>query len=373
MQILSVYFKHQPGGFTKRLYQVLAALAQNNHTVHYVAVRPYPLTLPGIEAHILPLPFRERENPLFWILFTVLAPIYCAWIARTHKIKSAVVFSSFYAFICAPAVVLADVKLVTFLRADVLREARFEQKPKLKMLVHRVLEWWGLKFSKRVIANSQTLADAVSKRCRHVSPVVLPNHIDVSFAGDRDQRVSQRRRYDLTDAEFTVATASPLNRVKNIDFLIKAFALAQLRPARLLIIGEDVKKTGERQRLEQLTAALTLQGQVVFTGWLQQPQHLIAACDLFVFPSYQEGSPNALLEALACRIPCLGSRIPEIAEILHYDDLMFDLGSPYQLAEKIKKSAADADFRKHLTKLVRLREKVYSFDWETAAVKLITT
>lgn len=371
MHILSVYFKHQQGGFNKRLYRVLIAMAKNNHMVHYVAAAPLPISDPNIQAHILPLPFTDRENFIFWLLFTSVAPIYCAWVAYRYRIKKMVVFSSFYAYICIPAVLLTGAALITFLRADVLREARLEKKQQLKIVIHRILERCGLRISRRVITNSHTLARAIADRCPPVRPLVLPNNIDHSVSIDGSERTVQRRLHKITESEFTVTTASPLNRVKNIDLWIRAFAMAKLSHGRLLIIGDDLKKTGERRRLEQLAADQAPEGQVIFTGWLETPQKLIAACDLFVFPSSQEGSPNALLEALACGIPCLGSRIPEIAEILHYQDLMFDIFDPGELAGKIRKTGTDSGFRQHLQVLSNSRGQQYTFNWENRAVRLI--
>ena len=372
MQILSVYFKHHQGGFNKRLYRLLTALAKNNNKVHCVSAAPLPISDPNIQAHILPLPFTDRENILFWLLFTSVAPIYCAWVACRYRIKKIVVFSSFYAYICTPAVLLTGAALITFLRADVLREAHFERKQKLKIVIHRILERCGLRFSRQVIANSHTLARAVAGRCPPVRPLVLPNNIDHSISIDGTERAVQRRLYKITESEFTVTTASPLNRVKNIDLLIRAFAMAKLNNGRLLIIGDDLKKTGERRRLEQLAANKALGDRVIFTGWLEAPQKMIAACDLFVFPSSQEGSPNALLEALACGIPCLGSRIPEIAEILNYKELMFDISDPGQLADKIRKTSTDSDYRRHLQELSNSRGEKYTFNWESRAMRLIT-
>ena len=373
MQILSVYFKHQQGGFNKRLYRVLTALAKNNHSVHCISAAPLPISDPNIQAHILPLPFTDRENLFFWLLFTSVAPIYCAWVAHRYRINKIVVFSSYYSYICTPTVLLTGAALITFLRADVLREARLEKKQKLKIVIHRILEWCGLRFSRQVVANSHTLARAVAGRCPAVKPLVLPNNIDHSISIDGSERAVQRRLYRIAESEFAVTTASPLNRVKNIDLLIKAFAMAKLKNGRLLIIGDDLKKTGERLRLEQLAANQALGDRVVFTGWLEAPQKMIAACDLFVFPSSQEGSPNALLEALACGIPCLGSRIPEIAEILHYRDLMFDISDPGQLAGIIHKTGTDSGFKQHLQVLSNSRKEQFSFNWENRVVSLITT
>jgi len=90
------------------------------------------------------------------------------------------------------------------------------------------------------------------------------------------------------------------------------------------------------------------------------------------FSSTQEGSLNALLEALACGIACLGSRIPEIGEILYYDELLFDLSSPHQLAGYIQKAGTDPDYLQRLTQLARRRREIFKFNWQERAVQYVT-
>jgi glycosyltransferase involved in cell wall biosynthesis len=88
-------------------------------------------------------------------------------------------------------------------------------------------------------------------------------------------------------------------------------------------------------------------------------------------PTLQEGSPNALLEALACNIACLGSRIPEIIEILYYEELLFSLSSSSELGQKISKAVTDEKYRERLLSLSHKRKKAFDFDWETLAANMI--
>lgn len=372
MNILSVYYKHKKGGFNKRLYQLYMALVARKHTVHYIAAEAFPVAHPNIFAHIIRIPFCRQESFLFWICFVLSVFCYSVWVAKKNRIQSIVVFSAFYAAICCLAVSITRIKMITFLRADVLREAHYARKLRLKILVHRIFEFIGLRFSSLVVANSRSLKYSVSGRHHGLRWSVLPNNVQQQVHVGNTEKSQIRREHNLPVNGYVVTTAAPLSRVKNIDFLLEAFSKLDLDSARLLIIGDDLEGSGERKRLETLAQRLQISTQTVFTGWLDNPLRAIAAADLFVFPSLQEGSPNALLEALACNIPCIGSRIPEIGEILQHDELQFGLDSTEELTRKIRRAGTDSAYARYLARLSDRCKQAYVFDWNHEAVRIIT-
>ena len=90
-----------------------------------------------------------------------------------------------------------------------------------------------------------------------------------------------------------------LAAAKNIRLLIQAFAnVIKKVDARLIIVGDGA----ERKNLEDLVARLKLADKVDFTGQLINPFPLVSKADVFVLPSDYEGSPGALVEAMACGI-----------------------------------------------------------------------
>jgi glycosyltransferase involved in cell wall biosynthesis len=371
MDVLSIFFKDKKGGFNYRLYKLYQALAERGHVVHYIAVEEFPIDHPNIIKHLLWVPFRKRENILFWLLFTLLSPFYCLWIAKKYSVNRIIIFSSFYAFVCSLAVISLRIKMVTFLRADITRESRYEKKSLFKILLNDAFERIGLKWSCLVIVNSNSLKKNVLHRNKIVNFAVLPNNIEYEYCIGQQKKEAILRKYGLSDKHFIITTAAPLSRVKNIGFLIEAFSKLESTSARLLIIGDDLKNTGERKRLEKLSTESGIAAKIVFTGWLDNPRETIASADLFVFPSRQEGSPNALLEALSCKIPCLGSKIPEIAEILETDELLFSLSSTEELTKKIDRSISDPFYLKKLLELSLKRKNDYFFDWDKRAVELV--
>ena len=91
---------------------------------------------------------------------------------------------------------------------------------------------------------------------------------------------------------------------KDFATLIRAFARVQRhRPARLMILGEG----SERGSLEALVAALGLEDSVSLPGFAINPFAYMTRAGVFVLSSLSEGSPGALIQALACGAPVVAT------------------------------------------------------------------
>ena len=372
MVFLSIYYKHNPGGYNQRLYRMYRALAERGNRVHYIATEPFPLRHANIRLHLLRTPFRSRTSLLFWAYFCAAAPLYCLWVAWRHRIDRIVVFSSFYAFICLLPKLLLRKEIVTFLRIDVIGESSYANRSPLRSSLNRLFEIVGLRLSSLVVANSFSLKQAIARRNRKLRFAVLPNDIEPETPDKDTARAALEKTWGLSADHFVIGTASRIHPVKNIGFLIEAFAMVDRDHARLVIVGDDLDGSGEAIRLKRLAATRGQDQRIVFTGWVDQPQRLVSAFDLFVMPTQREGSPNALLEALAADVICLGSRIPEIAEILADEDLLFPLASPEDLAGKIRRVINDPDYARRLSALCRHVRQAYIFDWDERIAAMLT-
>lgn len=105
--------------------------------------------------------------------------------------------------------------------------------------------------------------------------------------------------------------------VKGVAVLLQAFRrLVDLCPdASLTIVGQG----GERTKLESLAVDLGLKSRIVFTGALTQQEvsAQMSEADVFVLPSFDEGLPVAIMEAMAAGVPVIATAVggtPELVE-----------------------------------------------------------
>lgn len=113
-----------------------------------------------------------------------------------------------------------------------------------------------------------------------------------------------------------VAFVGRLDPVKGVPLLIDAFAEVKKthRDAELMIIGDGPK----RADCEAQAAVLGLDGAVDFKGYQpsQAVAELLEEADLLVLPSFAEGVPVVLMEAMASRIPVIASRVAGVNELI---------------------------------------------------------
>jgi glycosyltransferase involved in cell wall biosynthesis len=107
-----------------------------------------------------------------------------------------------------------------------------------------------------------------------------------------------------------IITVGHIRRVKGFDVLIKAAAevVREFPNAGILIVGRTSEQK-HLQELQALIASLGLQSNVRFTGETEDIYSLLKVCDIFVLPSRSEGFSNALIEAMACQVPSIASRV----------------------------------------------------------------
>ncbi len=97
-----------------------------------------------------------------------------------------------------------------------------------------------------------------------------------------------------------------------------AQAKAQGLHMHLMLAGDGV----DRPALEQVAAALGLAGEVTFAGSIPHAAalDLCAQTDLFVLPSFAEGIPVALMEAMALHVPCISTTVAGIPELIRHGE-----------------------------------------------------
>lgn len=116
-------------------------------------------------------------------------------------------------------------------------------------------------------------------------------------------RAAVRQRWNIPEtAPLFVYVGSGFER-KGVSSLLEALATASAHDARLLVVGSDK----HLNRYVRKATRLGLGSRVVFTGGVEDARCYYAAADAFVLPTLYEPLSNAVLEALACGLPCIVS------------------------------------------------------------------
>ncbi len=156
----------------------------------------------------------------------------------------------------------------------------------------------------------------------------------------------------------TLLFVGRLAAVKGVPVLFDALAtVIQQHPDVLLrLVGDGP----ERQKLEATAADLGLQDHVEFCGYKSQAEvaEALSTTDVFVLPSFAEGVPVVLMEAMASQVPVITSKIAGVPELVEdgVSGLLLPPGAVGPLADALNTLLGDADMRAAMGKAGR--EKV---------------
>jgi glycosyltransferase involved in cell wall biosynthesis len=187
-----------------------------------------------------------------------------------------------------------------------------------KMLAYNRLDRWSLPAARRVVTVCEAFARELetSRGVAREKIFVQHNSINAGREVCEDEVRRLKGRLGISEGERVVLAVGRLSREKAQADLLRAFARLARESAgaraRLVLVGEGP----ERAALEELAAELGLGGRVVFAGQTSDVAPFYAAADLFALPSHSEGSPYALLEAMAAGVPVVATRVGGVPEIV---------------------------------------------------------
>jgi glycosyltransferase involved in cell wall biosynthesis len=190
-----------------------------------------------------------------------------------------------------------------------------DEMPKLKKSLFVSLEKFGAWCGHRILCVSDE-----DRRAAINLGISRPEAIETIYNGidpahfhpqrfTPDQRRQLRRQYGIPEEAVVVGVVGRMVREKG--FLELAEAAGQLKAQfpklHLLLVGDELPSDhdGVKQTLKNRLNELGLQTCSHFPGLVPDPAPLLACMDIFTLPSYREGMPISLLEAMAMGLPCV--------------------------------------------------------------------
>lgn len=151
---------------------------------------------------------------------------------------------------------------------------------------------------------------------------------------------------------------------KNVPFLIRAFAAADLEDVDLVLAGGT---DDQRAALLSLAETLGIVGRLRLLGWVDEAYlpALYANALCFVYPSKYEGFGLQLCEAMAVGCPILAARCSSLPEVLESGGETFSLGDTNELQALLRSVVRDSSYRARLVE--RAKHRSAKFSWRITA------
>lgn len=186
---------------------------------------------------------------------------------------------------------------------------------------------------------------------------ILPDSIDIK----RFKPISLPKKYDI----IFVGRLMPAKRV---DTLLKVIA-------RVKELKDDIKAgiVGDgplRSSLEELADKLGIAKNVEFLGYKNNPELYYNSAKVFVLTSYYEGLPMAMLEAMACGIPCVVSNVGDVTDAAINGVNAIVIDDPYDIngfSNAIIQLLNDDGLYKKLSENTKIVREKYCYESATKA------
>jgi glycosyltransferase involved in cell wall biosynthesis len=225
--------------------------------------------------------------------------------------------------------------------------------PTFKARAYNQLDRWSLRAATRVVTVSQPFRDqlaAIGVRPERIE--IIHNAIPAGWgasARDSNESARLRSRLGIPAGKKVVLIVGRLSREKDHQTLLDAVhRLRGTLAPHLVIVGDGP----ERHRIEERIHRLGLDEHVTFTGHQPSAEPWYGIADVAVLSSLSEGSPNALLEAMATNVPVVATSVGGIPEIVTNEEsaLLIAPGDPVAMSAAVSRLLTDPALAARLAK-----------------------
>jgi glycosyltransferase involved in cell wall biosynthesis len=223
-----------------------------------------------------------------------------------------------------------------------------------KMRIYNRLDRWSLPVADRLVTVCRAFAEELASNTGLPIEKISVQHNSIRARPPANPADSQalRLKLGIVTGESVLLAVGRLSKEKAHVDLVAAFA--RLRETKrdlrckLIIVGDGP----ERGTLEAAARSRSIQGEVIFTGQVNDVQPFYAAADVFVLPSHSEGSPNVLLEAMVANLPIVATAVGGVPEIVENNEsaLLVPANDPNAMAEAIARLLGEEGLARQLTR-----------------------
>ncbi|HEV7701288.1 MAG TPA: glycosyltransferase family 4 protein [Pyrinomonadaceae bacterium] len=201
------------------------------------------------------------------------------------------------------------------------------------------------------------LSPRLVRECRQRLPAPASLGVLPIMSDEPSDRVVRKASRAEPDHVVTFGFAARIELAKGVMLLIDAFAkgLASSGNMRLSIAGDG----SQLKRLRRRAVKFGITEYLNYCGVYQRPEErssFMSSVDVFVLPSYSEGTPNGIIEAMAHGLPIIASRVGGIPDIVdRASAILVEPGDTAALAAAMMRLAGDSELRASMGEAARER------------------
>ncbi len=234
----------------------------------------------------------------------------------------------------------------------------------------------------RRVTKAFAISNMIAKNLEETTPltkdkiILHHNAIDTTkFDPAKIDRTKVRKEFSVDDDQLLIGMIARFSPGKgHEEFLTAVNQLSDHHSnVKFMIVGEASRgEESYAQKIKSLAGELNILDKIIFTGFRKDTPEILAALDIFIFPSHDEAFGIALAEALSMGKPSVCSNFAGVLDIAvdNETSYMFEKGNGIDLADKTEKLIISKETRERFSIAARKRA-VEMFDIELFTQKLI--
>lgn len=175
---------------------------------------------------------------------------------------------------------------------------------------------------------------------------------------NEQKRINFRKKYQLEDNDVAIGIIGRLVPIKNHNLFLEAFAKAKQeteQSIKAIIIGDGELRAELETKVKELGLLMSSESakdvDVLFTSWITAIEMALPGLDVVALSSLNEGTPVSLIEAQACNVPIITTKVGGIEDIVieNVTALLVENNNVDEFTEQLKKLISNKVLRKKMT------------------------
>lgn len=231
----------------------------------------------------------------------------------------------------------------------------------LRKGISRTIEQYLVQFTDMTICETgNDYLTAVKNRIAdREKTVIIPNSVNISEYANLKKDYDLLNNLGFTSENFVIGNVSRFDEQKNQKLIIQAayFLVKKYPDIRFVFVGSG----SHLRQMQDLVRESNLEDFVLFAGESSGLRKYYSIFDIFVFPTFWEGMPYVMLEAMASRRAIICSNIPNLLELVkpNYSALVIDPNNMDDLFQKISSLHANKELRDKLAENAMIESTQY--------------